>query len=132
MMSPQLRIDLMQSQQHDLERNARHAQLVADTATETPIVGEDVALRLCTVADDPALERLAELEGRLVPSGRHLVALVDGQLVASLPLVGGAPLADPFRPTAHLMPLLRLRAAQLEPRGGRLGALAGRMIHPAR
>ncbi len=49
------------------------------------------------------------------PSGRLVVAEVDGIVVAAYPLGNGTPLADPFRPTAHLMPLLELRARQLSP-----------------
>jgi len=57
-------------------------------------------------------------------------------VVAALPLGGGEPLSDPFRPTAHLLPLLRLRASQLEgqprPRIEAAKAIAARMLHPAR
>jgi len=73
----------------------------------------DVELRLCRVGDDPELERLAELEGRPVPFGRLVVAVVRGRIVAALPIGGGRPLADPFARTAHLLPLLELRASQL-------------------
>ncbi len=73
----------------------------------------DLELRLCRVGDDPELERLAELEGRPVPFGRLVVAIVRGRLVAALPVGGGSALADPFTHTAHLLPLLELRAAQL-------------------
>jgi len=73
----------------------------------------DVELRLCRVGDDPELERLAGLEGRPVPFGRLVVAVVKGRIVAALPIGGGRPLADPFAPTAHLLPLLELRASQL-------------------
>ena len=72
-----------------------------------------VELRLCKPADDPAIERLAALSERPVPFGRLVVALVDGRLVAALPLAGGYPLRDPFVKTAHLLPLLELRADQL-------------------
>ena len=81
----------------------------------------DVELRLCRCADDPELAHLAELEGRPLPFGRFVVAVVRGKIVAALPLSGGYPLADPFMPTEHLMPLLELRASQLrepEPRRG--------------
>jgi hypothetical protein len=69
--------------------------------------------RIYELADDPILEQLAALEGRGAQRGRHLVAEVDGEIVAALPLAGGEPVADPFRPTAHLVSVLRLRAAQL-------------------
>ena len=65
------------------------------------------------MSDDPSLERLAALEGREVPHGSHLVAEVADEVVAALSLVGGEFLADPFRPTEHLLPLMRTRAAQL-------------------
>jgi hypothetical protein len=51
------------------------------------------------------------------------VAEVSGSIVAALPLAGGKPLADPFRPTAHLLPLLRLRADQLTRTPGRSRSL---------
>ncbi len=72
-----------------------------------------VALRLNSVHDDAALQRLADLEGRPLPHDRFVVAEVDGAVVAAQPLAGGVPLADPFRPTAQLLPLLRLRAEQV-------------------
>jgi hypothetical protein len=79
----------------------------------------DVELRLCRIADDPQLEQLAALEGRPVPFGRLVVAVIRGRIVAALPLAGGSALRDPFARTEHVMPLLELRAAQLrdpEPR----------------
>ena len=62
------------------------------------------------------------------------MAEVNGELVASLPLLGGEPLADPFRATAHLVPLMRLRPSQLEPRAraGTAKAIAARMLHAAK
>ena len=79
----------------------------------------EIELRLCKASDDPALERLAALAERPVPFGRLVVALMDGRLVAALPLAGGHALRDPFVRTAHLTPLLEMRAQQLrqpEPR----------------
>jgi hypothetical protein len=66
-------------------------------------------------ADDaPALARLAALTGRRAPAAEALVAEADGVLLAALPLDGGDPLSDPFRPTADVAALLRLRAGQLD------------------
>ena len=73
----------------------------------------EIELRLCRVGDDPALEQLAALAERPLPFGRFVVAVVDGRLVAALPIAGGHALTDPFVRTAHLRPLLELRAAQL-------------------
>jgi len=80
-----------------------------------------VLIRLCRTADDPALDRLAALEGVPAPAGRLVVAEVAGAVVAALPLAGGATIADPFVRTAHLLPLLQRRAEQVRqhecPRG---------------
>lgn len=79
----------------------------------------DVELRLCKAADDWELEQLAVLAEQPVPHGRLVLAVVKGRIVAALPLNGGETLRDPFVRTQHLLPLLKLRAAQLrqpEPR----------------
>jgi hypothetical protein len=87
----------------------------------------EIELRLCRASDDPALDRIAALAERPVPFGRLVVALVDGSLVAALPLGGGCTLRDPFTKTAHLIPLLELRARQLRQREPR-GAWAARLV----
>jgi hypothetical protein len=135
-MHPQFRIDQLQQHQRELERSLTRTRLLAEAKAPRPVREDALALRLCRPADDPALERLAALEGRpSVPDGRHLVALVNGELVASLPLVTGDVLADPFRPTAYLLPLLKARAAQLDDQPRRIDtakAIAARMLHTAR
>ena len=102
-----------------IEQLRRDARVVRGRVSRPAADTGDVELRLCRVADDHDLDRLAELEGRPVPYGRMVVASVGGRVVAALPLAGGEALRDPFARTAHLLPLLELRAAQLrepEPR----------------
>jgi hypothetical protein len=70
-------------------------------------------IREARAADDAALRLLAALDGGRVPAGRILVAEVDGEIVAAVPLAGGPAIADPFRRTSALVNLLGLRAAQL-------------------
>jgi hypothetical protein len=104
-----------------VEQLRRDARVVHGSKKRPPVDTQDVELRLCRIADDPHLERLAELEGRPVPVGRLVVAVIRGRIVAALPLAGRHGLRDPFTRTEHLMPLLELRAAQLrepEPRRG--------------
>jgi hypothetical protein len=96
-----------------LERGVRRAFLRRARLEGPSIPQETVVLRLCTVHDDARIDRLAELEGRPPATGRHVVAEIGGTIVAALPLGCGSALADPFRSTEHLMPLLELRAKQL-------------------
>jgi hypothetical protein len=93
---------------------------------------DQLVLRLGTIHDDAALNRLAGMDGKPLGPGPHVVAEIDGVLVAAKPVDGGEPIADPFRHTAHLLPLLELRAGQLFPAGhGHLRPLraALRAIH---
>jgi hypothetical protein len=78
----------------------------------------EVTLRLATVDDARRVRTLAQLDSAEVPSGSVLIAEVDGRLLAALPLDGGAPIADPFRRSAGVVQLLRIRAVQLGVRGG--------------
>ena len=108
-----------------LQRAAR-PPLPRRHATVTEPAG--IELRLCRVADDPELEELALLAERPLAIGRFIVAVVDDRLVAALPLTGGHVLTDPFVRTAHLLPLLELRAAQLREPVGRRGVLPRSVI----
>src|SRR5688500_5129672 len=101
----------LQDLQHAAER-ARRARIEPDVDTAD---GHDcVWVRLARRDDAAALKDLAELESQPLPAGPALVAEVDGQVLAALPLRNGRALADPFRRTADLVALLQLRAAQLD------------------
>jgi hypothetical protein len=75
-----------------------------------------LVLRRAAAEDEAALVRLARLDGASRPSGAMLVAEVDEEIVAAVPFDGGRAIADPFRPTADIVELLRARAALLAPR----------------
>jgi hypothetical protein len=75
-------------------------------------MGHSITIRTATEQDRGALARLAALDEAAMPSGDALLALVDGEPMAALPLDGGAPVADPFHRTAELVALLEMRAAQ--------------------
>jgi hypothetical protein len=72
-----------------------------------------ISIHLLGSDDSSALDRLAQLAESPLPSGRALVAEVDGELWAALPLSTGKLLVDPFRPSSELQQLLLLRAEQL-------------------
>ena len=118
-MHPEVLQVLIAERNREIERRARTAMLRRELLPERAETPTSVVLRLCSVHDDAALERLAELESKPLSQGRHVLAEVDGTVVAALPLGQGPVLADPFRPTEQLIPLLELRARQLAPRARR-------------
>jgi hypothetical protein len=81
----------------------------ASQAAATVAPREDVVLRRSTARDAAALVRLAQLDGAPRPVGAVLVAELAGEIVAAVPVAGGRAIADPFRPTAELVELLRAR-----------------------
>jgi hypothetical protein len=72
-----------------------------------------ITIRLATGADDPALRRLAQLDGARLPDGDLLVAEVDGELGAALRIADRAYVADPFFPSKELVRMLDVRADRL-------------------
>ena len=66
-------------------------------------------IRQATVDDEAALRRLADLDGRRPLSGPVLIGEIGGIPAAAVSLADGQIAADPFQPTAHLVPLLGIR-----------------------
>ena len=97
----------------EVSRVAREARRAPQRPARRPADDAHVTLRLDRVGDSARLYQLSALSERPLPAGPFVVAEVDGRLVAALPLAGGAPLADPFVPTFHLLRLLELRAGQI-------------------
>jgi hypothetical protein len=80
--------------------------------------GHGFTVRFAYPDDESGLRRLAALDSQPALTGPALVVEVDGELWAAVSL-GGEPraVADPFRPTAELVVLLRERAERLTHRG---------------
>jgi hypothetical protein len=98
------------------ERFARaeaHRRAVRRQAQPPPRRYESVTIRRATPDDWSALERLAALEARDVPTGAALVAEVEDRVLAAIWLETRTALADPFEPTGELVALLEARSAQL-------------------
>jgi hypothetical protein len=74
---------------------------------------ETISIRLAGADDWSTIVRLAALDSARAPRGPVLLALVDGEPWAALALDSGDAIADPFRPTADVVALLRTRAAHL-------------------
>ena len=104
---------MIRAHERELDRYGRTAHTLRGARRKAAGQEPSVTIRLARPQDGEALARLAQLESRPAPEGAWVVAEVEGSLVAALPVAGGEPLADPFRRTAHLVPLLELRAKQL-------------------
>ncbi|WP_205698373.1 hypothetical protein [Conexibacter sp. SYSU D00693] len=86
-----------------------------DPWSPDPGTGADrvVAIRRATADDWRTLGRLAALDSAKPLTGDVLLAVVDGETWAALSLDDGRAVADPFRPSAHAVELLRLRSQHL-------------------
>lgn len=67
-------------------------------------------IRMATDDDTEALRGLAELDSQGPLGGRIMIGELDGAPAAALSLDTGRAIADPFRPTAHLVASIRTRA----------------------
>ena len=85
------------------------------TPTAAPVAnpGGSVTIRRAESQDAPQLAELAALSERRVPTGPVLVAQIEHELVAAVPLEGGHALADITRATADVVQLLELRSRQV-------------------
>jgi hypothetical protein len=94
-------------------RAAAAAVRAARRAASSPVAGapgERVVVRPSRPQDGIVLDRLAALDGARRPAGELLLAEVDGEVLAAVPVEGGRAIADPFRPTADLVEQLHARA----------------------
>ena len=79
----------------------------------------ELQIRAATDADMPALVRLARLDSSRPPVGTIIVAEERGEITAAVAAEDGATIADPFRATAPVVAMLRVRSEQLKPRSQR-------------
>jgi hypothetical protein len=89
------------------------------TATGRPAgrsdVGRDrpVTIRYATIGDLTSIWEVAQLDSQGPPSGPSLVAEIGNEIVAAFAIDTDTVIANPFKPTADAVALLRLRAEQL-------------------
>lgn len=130
-MHPEIMALLVRQRMEDQFRTAETSRRVREARRVEPVRRDaNVTLRVDRVGDSARLYQLAALNDRRLPAGPFVLAEVDGRPVAALPILGGVPLADPFVPTAHLLPLLELRAEQI--RGVELRPQGLRRLLPRR
>jgi hypothetical protein len=75
------------------------------------MTNQPLTLRVAQPDDAPAVRRLAQLDSSRPPSGPVLLAVVGAEPVAALGVASGSVVADPFRPTADVVAVLRRAAA---------------------
>ncbi len=75
----------------------------------------DIRIRNSRPTDAADLRRLAALDSATVPHGELLVAEEDGRMIAAYSIDDHRAIADPFRPTADVVDMLRLRSARRSP-----------------
>jgi hypothetical protein len=71
-----------------------------------------LTIRRARPGDEDSLQLLAIVGGALPLEGDALVAQLDGAPVAAISLMDGRAIADPFRPSADTVEILRMRAKQ--------------------
>jgi hypothetical protein len=86
-------------------------------SNKIPVRSLGVSVRRAIRGDAAGIARVAALDCSHVPAEPILLAEVDEIVVAAISLTDGHVVADPFHPTADIVELLRLRAAQLDGRG---------------
>ena len=95
-------------------RDPRHDDAAASKKRGAELDRHRITIRAGRADDCRALVRLAEMDSTELPPEPRLVAEIDGAVRAALSLRTGDVIADPFHPTAAVVELLRVRAAQLE------------------
>jgi hypothetical protein len=68
-----------------------------------------ITIRGASSGDLPALERLAGRDSAVLPDDDFLIAQVGDEVWAAIGLCTGTFVADPFRPSAGVAELLRMR-----------------------
>jgi len=87
-------------------------------ASSPSLLNQHLLIRPARHDDAAALHRLAALDSRRAPRGEILLAEADGELQAAMATGDGHVVADPFRPTAHIVEVLRTRVRVLAARVG--------------
>jgi hypothetical protein len=79
---------------------------------------QHITIRLASAVDVYIIRRLAGLDSSPVPTGRVLLAEMDGVPAAAMSLERGSVVADPFQHTNEAVRMLRARRYQLMRQGG--------------
>jgi hypothetical protein len=89
---------------------------------------ENITIRRATAADALAVRRLAVLDSAFPPTGDVLLAEMGKELWAAVSIDDGRAVADPFRPSADLVELLKLRASRMRGESPAQGRVLARVL----
>jgi hypothetical protein len=121
-----------------LRQTARRAtgrpagQITVNTTDGLTAWQDSVTIRLAGADDQSAIDRVAGRDSRPAPAGPLLVAERGGTIEAALSLHTGGVVADPFRRTAELVELLRVRGAGRPSGAGRAVSVRARRLRSVR
>jgi hypothetical protein len=111
-MHPELTHQMVLHKMAGFERDARRYRRAREATARPPQpVRTAIQLRLSACREE--LERLALLSERPLHEGDWIVADVDGVPVAAVSVENGTTVYDPFKPTAQVVSLLKLRRKQV-------------------
>jgi len=79
----------------------------------------ELTIRPAFADDEREIERLAQLDDAIVPPAPLLLGEVAGELWVAVSLSSPNHIADPFRPSAELVALVKARARQLHAKQAR-------------
>ena len=88
----------------------------------------NLTIRRATNSDEFAVRRLAVLDSASPPTGEVLLAEMGNELWAAVAVETGAAIADPFRPSADLVELLRFRAGRMTAEKAARGRMLARVL----
>jgi hypothetical protein len=94
--------------------NQGGSRMTQEQQIQAPVApNQAITIRPAAAADAAAVKRLAQLDSAPPPTGEVLLAECGGEAVAAIELDSGSVIADPFRRTAEITPMLALRRRDL-------------------
>lgn len=120
----QERSEELRDQAHAV-RAGRPARRLFGRRAAVAAPGGEITIRRAAPGDAATLHDLAGLDSRPLPPGPLLVGELDGRPAAALSIRDRSYVADPFQPTAGVVGLLAVRAAQLDAAGARAERAGG-------
>jgi hypothetical protein len=108
-------MNVMVAREHVSEMRRRSAGVQEIDRVVTATARPSLELRLASVDDGEAVDRITALDDARPLDGQVLLAIIDGEAVAALSLLDGRVVANPFMRTIEAVELLRRWADDRSP-----------------